>query len=96
MSSINPGVALAGTDCILRYRWIAGKISDILGNEDDVVIELCFNLIEGSRFVCELWALYPPNTNTIYSRISKKCKSNSQGFLTKTRQASAKNYGSFV
>lgn len=32
-------------------RWIAGKISDILGNEDDVVIELCFNLIEGPRYV---------------------------------------------
>ncbi|KAL8989382.1 MAG: hypothetical protein Q9177_001723 [Variospora cf. flavescens] len=32
------------------HRWIAGKISDILGNEDDVVIELCFNLLEGSRF----------------------------------------------
>lgn len=33
------------------YRWIAGNISEILGNEDDVVIELCFNLLEGSRFV---------------------------------------------
>ncbi|EQB59015.1 PWI domain-containing protein [Colletotrichum gloeosporioides Cg-14] len=32
------------------HRWIASKISDILGSEDDVVIELCFNLIEGSRF----------------------------------------------
>jgi len=32
-------------------RWIAGKISNILGTEDDVVIELCFNLLEGSRFV---------------------------------------------
>lgn len=32
-------------------RWIAGKIIEILGNEDDVVIELCFNLLEGSRFV---------------------------------------------
>ncbi|KAM0437688.1 hypothetical protein ACHAPT_002053 [Fusarium lateritium] len=31
-------------------KWIAGKISDILGNEDDVVIELCFNLIEGPRY----------------------------------------------
>ncbi|KAK1523613.1 PWI domain-containing protein [Colletotrichum abscissum] len=30
--------------------WIASKISDILGSEDDVVIELCFNLIEGPRF----------------------------------------------
>lgn len=35
-------------------RWIAGKISEILGSEDDVVIELCFNLIEGSRFVSRL------------------------------------------
>lgn len=32
-------------------RWIAGKISEILGNEDDVVIELCFGLLEGSQFV---------------------------------------------
>jgi len=32
-------------------RWIAGKISAILGNEDDVVVELCFNLLEGARYV---------------------------------------------
>ncbi|KAJ6114540.1 hypothetical protein N7486_000318 [Penicillium sp. IBT 16267x] len=31
-------------------KWIAGRISQILGNEDDVVIELCFNLIEGTRY----------------------------------------------
>ncbi|PLN82287.1 hypothetical protein BDW42DRAFT_81976 [Aspergillus taichungensis] len=31
-------------------KWIAGKISEILGNEDDVVIELCFNLLEGTRY----------------------------------------------
>ncbi|KAK6373881.1 hypothetical protein LTS17_007850 [Exophiala oligosperma] len=31
-------------------KWIAGKISEILGSEDDVVIELVFNLLEGSRF----------------------------------------------
>jgi serine/arginine repetitive matrix protein 1 len=36
---------------VLETRWIAGKISEILGSEDDVVIELCFNLLEGSRFV---------------------------------------------
>ncbi|KFH42310.1 PWI domain-containing protein-like protein [Hapsidospora chrysogenum ATCC 11550] len=30
-------------------RWIAGRISEILGTEDDVVIELVFNLIEGAR-----------------------------------------------
>lgn len=33
------------------HRWIAGRISEILGDEDDIVIELCFNLLEGSRFV---------------------------------------------
>lgn len=32
-------------------RWIASRISEILGNEDDVVIELVFNLIEGARSV---------------------------------------------
>ncbi|KAJ5714836.1 uncharacterized protein N7483_012017 [Penicillium malachiteum] len=31
-------------------KWIAGRISEILGNEDDVVIELCFNLLEGARY----------------------------------------------
>jgi serine/arginine repetitive matrix protein 1 len=32
-------------------RWIAGKVTEILGTEDDVVIELIFNLIEGPRYV---------------------------------------------
>ncbi|KAH0491415.1 hypothetical protein TgHK011_002848 [Trichoderma gracile] len=31
-------------------KWIANRISEILGNEDDVVIELCFNLIDGPRY----------------------------------------------
>ncbi|KAL8695945.1 MAG: hypothetical protein Q9224_003058 [Gallowayella concinna] len=31
-------------------KWIAGKISEILGSEDDVVVELCFNLLERSRY----------------------------------------------
>ncbi|KAG9257032.1 uncharacterized protein F5Z01DRAFT_633807 [Emericellopsis atlantica] len=30
-------------------KWIASRISEILGNEDDVIIELCFALIEGAR-----------------------------------------------
>lgn len=34
------------------HRWIASKIFEILGTEDDVVTELCFNLIEGPRYVC--------------------------------------------
>jgi hypothetical protein len=41
----------------VRHRWIAGKIAEILGNEDDVVIELCFNLVEGERFVREFIAV---------------------------------------
>ncbi|KAH8694106.1 PWI domain-containing protein [Talaromyces proteolyticus] len=31
-------------------KWIAGKLSEVLGDEDDVIIELCFNLLESSRF----------------------------------------------
>ncbi|OIW34770.1 PWI domain-containing protein [Coniochaeta ligniaria NRRL 30616] len=31
-------------------KWIAGKVTEILGTEDDVVIELIFNLIEGPRY----------------------------------------------
>ena len=41
---------LIANGCIIT-RWIAEKISDILGNEDDVVTELCFNLLEASRYV---------------------------------------------
>ncbi|RMD42927.1 hypothetical protein DV735_g2172, partial [Chaetothyriales sp. CBS 134920] len=31
-------------------KWIAGKITEILKSEDDIVIELCFGLFERSRF----------------------------------------------
>ncbi|KAK5104432.1 hypothetical protein LTS08_002321 [Lithohypha guttulata] len=31
-------------------KWIARRLSEILGTEDDVVTELCFNLLEGSRY----------------------------------------------
>ncbi|KAK3394411.1 PWI domain-containing protein [Podospora didyma] len=31
-------------------KWIASKVTEILGNEDDVIIELIFNLIEGGRY----------------------------------------------
>jgi serine/arginine repetitive matrix protein 1 len=51
--------------CLLSQpRWIAGRISEILGNEDDVVIELCFNLIEGARFVS--WKLLLDWTADLY------------------------------
>lgn len=44
---------------IINNRWVAGQISKIMGNEDDVVIELCFNLLEGTRYVCALADDYP-------------------------------------
>jgi serine/arginine repetitive matrix protein 1 len=39
------------SDVLVLHRWIAERVTEILGNEDDVVTELCFNLIEGSRYV---------------------------------------------
>jgi serine/arginine repetitive matrix protein 1 len=35
----------------LMKKWIAGKITTILGYEDDVVVETCYNLLEENRFV---------------------------------------------
>jgi hypothetical protein len=32
-------------------RWIANRVIEILGSEDDVVIELIFDLVEGGRHV---------------------------------------------
>ncbi|ETI23172.1 hypothetical protein G647_04969 [Cladophialophora carrionii CBS 160.54] len=46
----NQKVDMKKVNIEVMKRWIAGKISEILGSEDDVVIELCFNLLEGSRF----------------------------------------------
>ncbi|TKW60226.1 putative pwi domain-containing protein [Colletotrichum tanaceti] len=45
----NQKVDMQKVNLQVMKKWIASKISDILGSEDDVVIELCFNLIEGSR-----------------------------------------------
>jgi len=35
----------------LMKPWIATKITSILGSEDDVVVETCYNLLEQSQFV---------------------------------------------
>lgn len=35
----------------LMKRWIANKITTILGDEDDIVVETCYNLVEQSQFV---------------------------------------------
>ncbi|KAM0799303.1 hypothetical protein BDR22DRAFT_822607 [Usnea florida] len=68
-AEFNQKVDMQKVNVEVMKKWIAGRISDILGNEDDVVIELCFNLLEGSRnltgfldkdtakFCKELWLL---------------------------------------
>ncbi|KAI9679951.1 MAG: Serine/arginine repetitive matrix protein 1 [Caeruleum heppii] len=45
----NQKVDMTKVNVEVLKKWIASKISEILGNEDDVVIELCYNLLEGSR-----------------------------------------------
>lgn len=35
----------------LMKKWIANKITTILGDEDDIVVETCYNLIEQTQFV---------------------------------------------
>ena len=35
----------------LMKKWIAQKITDILGDEDDIVVETCYNLVEQNQFV---------------------------------------------
>ncbi|KAK3942182.1 PWI domain-containing protein [Diplogelasinospora grovesii] len=46
----NQKVDMQKVNIQVMKKWIAGKVTEILGNEDDVVIELIFNLIEGGRF----------------------------------------------
>lgn len=85
---------------LLLFRWIANKISDILGTEDDVVIELCFNLIEGTRYV-SCWnfdtmlarVLLSAADSPLYSLTSSPFRFNSLDFWTRTLRLFAKTYG---
>ncbi|KAK4181274.1 PWI domain-containing protein [Triangularia setosa] len=45
----NQKVDMTKVNLQVMKKWIAGRITEILSNEDDVVIELVFNLIESSR-----------------------------------------------
>ncbi|KPI41732.1 PWI domain-containing protein [Cyphellophora attinorum] len=49
-AEFNQKVDMQKVNVEVMKKWIAGKITEILGNEDDIVIELCFNLLEGTRF----------------------------------------------
>ncbi|KAL2706478.1 hypothetical protein AAEP93_001728 [Penicillium crustosum] len=46
----NKKVDMTKVNIEVMKKWIASQISKILGNEDDVVIELCFAHLEGSRY----------------------------------------------
>ncbi|KAK5942106.1 hypothetical protein PMZ80_006059 [Knufia obscura] len=46
----NQKVDMQKVNVDVMKKWIARTLSELLGVEDDVVIELCFNLLEGSRF----------------------------------------------
>lgn len=48
----SPVAAHTATDQF-SHRWIANQVTTILRNEDDVVIELIFNLIDGPRYVSD-------------------------------------------
>ncbi|KAK2070472.1 hypothetical protein P8C59_004962 [Phyllachora maydis] len=48
-TEFNQKVDMQKVNLQVMKKWIAGKVIEILGDEDDVVIELIFNLIEGSR-----------------------------------------------
>ncbi|KAB5536661.1 PWI domain-containing protein [Coniochaeta sp. 2T2.1] len=45
----NQKVDMTKVNLQVMKKWIAGKVTEILGTEDDVVIELIFNLIETTR-----------------------------------------------
>ncbi|KAJ5780662.1 hypothetical protein N7457_005822 [Penicillium paradoxum] len=46
----NKKVDMSKVNVEVLKTWIASEISKILGNEDDVVIELCFAHLEGQRY----------------------------------------------
>lgn len=56
--------------------WAAGEVSRILGYDDDVVINLLFDLLEGSKNVRLLYLQTAEHWTNINSPISNRCKSN--------------------
>ncbi len=86
-SELDGGLA----DGIAQHRWIAGKISEILGGEDDVVIELCFNLLEGSRYVG-----LPFLSSMCPARLTRCCAAQHQGASDTAYRVSGQRHGLFL
>jgi serine/arginine repetitive matrix protein 1 len=62
----------------LMKKWIANKITTILGDEDDIVVETCYNLIEQNQFVrLPSGAVFLPQL-TLSSPKSRRFRSSSQ------------------
>ena len=77
----------------LMKKWIAGKITSILGDEDDVVIDTCYNLLEQSQFVGQMLSPRDSPLTWCDSQTSKKSRSNSPAFSTRIALPFVKNYG---
>lgn len=69
----------------LMKKWIANKITTILGDEDDIVVETCYNLIEQSQFVSSLGRPHLHATDRSQPNI-KEIQIQLIGFLDKETQ----------
>jgi hypothetical protein len=75
--------------------WIATKITEILHDEDDVVIETCYELLDKDDFVSHYrgWLCIIITLTFPYSRKSRSSKSSCQVFSESIAPHSAKNSG---
>jgi restriction endonuclease S subunit len=64
----------------LMKKWIANKITTILGDEDDIVVETCYNLIEQNQFVRKAIRMSCARELTEHSLKSRRSRSSLQAF----------------
>jgi serine/arginine repetitive matrix protein 1 len=64
----------------LMKKWIANKITTILGDEDDIVVETCYNLIEQNQFVRKPIHMKCTRELTAHSPKSRRYRSSSRAF----------------
>lgn len=69
--------------------WIAQRLTELLGMEDDVVVEFVYNQLEERVGLCHLTVIYPICSllacsllNTFYG-VSEKCKLIEHEFLSR-------------
>jgi restriction endonuclease S subunit len=72
----------------LMKKWIANRITTILGDEDDIVVETCYNLVEQNQFVSRL----------LYSilRLGLIYAAQNQGDTNPTRRVFEQGHGAFL